>query len=377
MGLSMCAYDELIREINELYEKTPRHIDGGILGSMTTWPHQIGVYAFMKFIHVNGNDPVLFPIVKECEEKLVRELGSLYNAEYGLYTSGGTESNILAVLAAIRATGNRVVVAPSTVHKSIDKACILLNCKLVKIPTNPLKPVDPVLLEKYIREYNPSLVVVTAGTTETGVIDPVEEVAEIALKYNVYLHVDAAYGGLLIPFLNKHGLIKTSLRIGSGVTSISVDMHKNGVAPIPSSILFFSNSELLENTCFEMEYMPAGRSCGLLGTRPGGAVIASYYTWRAIGLNGYEENALRMMNYTKYLYEELSKIQDVEVYPYTLPIIVFKSKRYGLELYRILWSKGLYLYKAPSLNALRIVLMPHHKREHLDQLLNVLRELHS
>ena len=136
----MCAHiSDLLREIEELYRKTPRHIDGGILGSMTTWPHEVGVVAFNRFIHVNGNDPVLFPVVRECEEKLVSEVGSLYSAKYGLHTSGGTESNILAILAAIRNTGSRVVVAPSTVHKSIDKACILMNCKLVKIPHSPIE----------------------------------------------------------------------------------------------------------------------------------------------------------------------------------------------------------------------------------------------
>jgi len=374
----VCAHiNDLLREIEELYRKTPKHLDGGILGSMTTWPHEVGVVAFNRFIHVNGNDPVLFPVVRESEEKLVSEVGSLYSAKYGLYTSGGTESNILAILAAIRNTSSRVVVSPLTVHKSIDKACILMNCKLVKIFTHPLKPVDKGILEEKVREYKPSIIVITAGTTETGVVDPVEEVAEIAEKHGVYLHVDAAYGGLLIPFLRRHGLINVDLRIGNGVSSISVDMHKNGASPIPSSLLFFQDRDLLNYVCFDMDYMPSGKSCGLLGTRPGGAVIAAYYTWRAIGLRGYEENALRMMNYAKYLFEELSKIPGVEVYPYTLPIIVFKSLKYGDSLFNILWSRGLYLYKAPSLKALRVVIMPHHSRLHIDGLLKTLRELHS
>ena len=86
---------------------------------------------------------------------------------------------------------------------------------------------------------------------------------------------------------------------------------------------------------------------------------------------------MRMMNYAKYLFEELSEIPGVEVYPYTLPIIVFKSLKYGDSLFNILWSRGLYVYKAPSLKALRVVIMPHHSRLHIDRLLKTLRDLHS
>jgi tyrosine decarboxylase/aspartate 1-decarboxylase len=374
----MVDYSELMSELDELYKNTPKHVDGGILGSMTTWPHRLGVEAFLRFIHVNGNDPFTFRAVAECESKLVREVGALFNAEAGLHTSGGTESNILAVFAARKAAKGETVIAPSTVHKSVDKACDLMNCKLLKIPTHPLKPVDLKTLEEYVLKYKPFLVVITAGTTETGVVDPVEEVSELAEKHGFLLHVDAAYGGLLIPFLRKHGLIKTELKMSSGVTSITVDMHKNGMAPIPSSLLFFNNEELKEKVCFDMDYMPSGESCGLLGTRPGGAVVAAYYTWRAIGLNGYEENALRMMRIAHLLHSELKQITGIEVYPFNLPIITFKSRRYSSDLLlNKLAERKLYLYKAPSLNALRVVIMPHHREEHLYALIKALRELHQ
>ncbi|MEM4490481.1 MAG: aminotransferase class V-fold PLP-dependent enzyme [Desulfurococcaceae archaeon] len=370
-------YNALINELEQLYQITPRHIDGNIMGSMTTWPHPVGVKAFLKFIHVNGNDPFTFHVVAECEEKLIREVGGLFNAKVGLHTSGGTESNILAVFAAMKTTGSNVVIAPSTVHRSIDKACELMNCKLIKITTHPLKPVDPKMIKDHAVIHKPSLVVITAGTTETGVVDPVEEVAELAEKHGFLLHVDAAYGGLLIPFLKKHGLINTELKMTRGVSSITVDMHKNGMAPIPSSLLFLRDEELREKICFEMDYMPAGKSCGLLGTRPGGSVIAAYYTWKAVGLEGYEKNALRLMKLARKLYDELHAISEIEVYPFTLPIIAFRSRRYSSDyLLKILAERNIYLYKAPSLNALRVVLMPHHREHHVSKLINALRTIH-
>lgn len=376
----LAHYSELLEEIEELYKRTPKHVDGSILGSMTTWPHPIGVDVFTKFIHVNGNDPVTFSVVEEYEEKLITEIGSLFGARHGLFTSGGTESNILALYIYKQMGGGRsnVVIAPSTVHKSIDKACKLMGCELVKIPTDPLKPVDPNLVLKYARERNPFAIVITAGTTEAGVIDPIEEVGEVAESLGVPLHVDAAYGGLLIPFLNKRGVLKVELKIGKGVSSITVDMHKNGCAPIPSSILLLESGEMRELACFDMDYMPGGKSCGLLGTRPGGALLASYFTWKAIGVEGYELNAIRLMGLAEYLHAGLREIPGVEVFPYTLPIVVFRSRKFGYqELLTKLAERGLYLYKSPSLLSLRVVLMPHHLRHHIDRLLSELRYLHS
>ncbi|MEM4717546.1 MAG: aminotransferase class V-fold PLP-dependent enzyme [Desulfurococcaceae archaeon] len=307
-------------EIDELYRLTPRHIDGVIYGSMTTWPHPVGVKTFMKFIHVNGNDPVTFKIVAEYERKLINEVGSLIGATTGMHTSGGTESNILAVWIAKRLSRGKVVLAPSTVHKSIDKACLLMDLKLVKIPVNPLSPVDPSIIENYVFEYKPFIVIITAGTTETGVIDPVKEVAELASKHGFYLHVDAAYGGLLIPFLRRHGLVQEDLYMFNGVSSITIDMHKVGMAPIPSSILFVKDNEFLESACFEMDYMPIGKSCGLLGTRPGAAVISSYYTWRATGVENYERNALKMLSLAKkhypLLFLDLRYIDQINYWKY-------------------------------------------------------------
>lgn len=373
-------YYRILKEINELFERIPKHVDGGILGSMTTWPHPIGAEVFAKFIHVNGNDPVVFGAVEEYERKLISEVGSLFDADHGLFTSGGTESNILALYIYKQAGKgrNNVVIAPSTAHKSIDKACKLMGCELVKIPTNPLMPVDPDLVRKYAKEHNPFAIVITAGTTEAGAIDPVEEAGEIAEELGIPLHVDAAYGGMLIPFLYKRGVLRTGLRMKSGVSSITVDMHKNGCAPIPSSILFLGDEGLRELACFDMDYMPSGRSCGLLGTRPGGALFASYFTWKAIGAEGYEFNAIRLMELAGYLHAELEGVPDIEVFPYTLPIIAFRSRRfYYEELLKELMRRELYLYKSPSLLSLRVVLMPHHQKRHVDRLISELRYLHA
>jgi len=372
--------DEIVSQLKEWYSRTPKHFEGAILGSMTTWPHPIGVYAYQLFIHVNGNDPVVFPIVQELEKELLATVGSLYGSRYGLFTSGGTESNILALFVAKRVSKGKsdVVVAPSTVHASIDKACLLMGSRLVKIPVNPLSPVDPDILEKYVRDYNPFAVVVTAGTTESGVVDRVKEASEVALKHDVYLHVDAAFGGLLIPFLHKHGIIDSDLSFYPGVSSISVDLHKNGRAPIPSSLLFFRDETYVGKACFEMNYLPSGMNCGLLGTRPGASLVASWAVVKAIGLEGYEKQALLQQDTALYLFKELDSREFVEVFKPVLPIVVWKSKLYDyVEMVKKLFDEGIFLYKSPSLQAARAVIMPHVTKTHVDTLLKALDKIHA
>jgi tyrosine decarboxylase/aspartate 1-decarboxylase len=265
-------FTDILHRLLEYYESTPRHNNGRILGSMTTLPHPFLVYAYNLFIHSNAGDPELFPGLKYMMEDVLKSLSSFYGSPCsgcGLVVSGGTESNILALHVARQTSKNRegIVVAPDTVHVSVKRGCSILGCRLELIPTSN-GVLDPSTLEEYIRRYKPYAVVVTAGTTERGLIDPLEEVAEITAEYNVYLHIDAAYGGLLIPFLYKHGLVDENLVFYPGVSSISIDFHKNGLTPIPSGVMLFSREEYMDKACYDAEYTISEKYCGLLGTRP-------------------------------------------------------------------------------------------------------------
>jgi tyrosine decarboxylase/aspartate 1-decarboxylase len=366
---------KILTKLSKLYGSVEKHYSGRILGSMTTYPHPLAIYAYLLFIHTNASDPVIFGELEYMRREIFEKLGKLYgcNCE-GLITSGGTESNILAIYVARKTSrsNSNVVVAPDTVHVSIDKACSLMGCKLVKIPTNN-EPVDTGLLEEYVRKYDPFAIVVTAGTTERGLIDPIRDSARIAYEYNVYLHIDAAYGGLIIPFLYKYGYLRENLLFYKGVNSISIDFHKNGLTPIPSGVLLFNNRELYEYTCHEARYTLYGKYCGLLGTRPGGS-IASIWAMLQIDEGFYEKLAVKMYKYSLLMYEKLSEFKELYVYKPILPIIVFRHKYIDSEtLLTKLLEKKYYLYRAPSLNGLRIVIMPHIELKHIELFINTLK----
>ncbi len=366
---------KLLSRLLKLYNSVEKHYSGRILGSMTTYPHPLAIYAYLLFMHTNAADPVIFDELKYMKREILKELGKLYgcNCE-GLVTSGGTESNILAIYVArkISRKNSNVVIAPDTVHVSIDKACDLIGCKLVKIPTNN-KPLNTGLLEKYVRKHDPFAIVITAGTTERGLVNPIRDSARIAREYGVYLHIDAAYGGLIIPFLYKHGYLRENLLFYKGINSISIDFHKNGLTPIPSGVLLFNNRELYEHTCYEAKYTLYGKYCGLLGTRPGGS-IASIWVMLKIDKSFYEKLAIKMYKYALITYEKLSRFNELRVYKPILPIVVFRHKYIDSEvLLRKLLKKKYYLYRAPSLNGLRIVIMPHTELKHIESFINTLK----
>lgn len=369
---------EIIRKLVGRWVDTPKHRDGSILGSMTTTPDPLAVFAYNLFIHTNLADPVIFRTLKVFEEEVFNGLRGIYGLfDSGLVTVGGSESNFLAILSAYRSNrdGAKTVLAPDTVHVSIDKACEVLSLKLIKIPTGN-KPVDPSVIEEYVKKHKPLAMVITAGTTEMGLVDPVEEVSKIAYETETYLHVDAAYGGLLIPFLRRRGYIDRDLRFYEGVSSITVDFHKNGLAPIPSSTLLFKREEDRKNVFFINEYSLSGYTYGILGTRPGGSVAAIWAVWSLYGEEGFERLAVNVMDNAMYLYHRLSEIRGLHVYKPYLPIVVFKHAEISyIDLLESLMKKGFYLYKSPSVNALRIVVMPHISKEHIDRFVNTLEEL--
>jgi tyrosine decarboxylase/aspartate 1-decarboxylase len=370
---------DLLKNLLELWSKTPLHGRELILGSMTTLPDPMAVYAYNLFIHVNMGDPELFSPLKKLGDRTIKRIAKELlkgdDESEGMILSGGTESNYIAIYSAIRKYESGVAIAPDTVHYSVDKACLLFNCKLVKIPVRN-RPLSGNIVEEYLERYKPSIIVITAGTTERGLVDHIKEISDVAADHNVWLHVDAAYGGLIVPFLYKHGYIDEDLRLYDGVTSISIDFHKAGLAPIPLGVYITRDKKDLEYAKLPAPYLLSGYNPGLLGTRPGGSVAALWVLWEKYGMKGYEELALREHKIAKYGYELLKENSELQVLKPILPIIVFKHKRFSPEkLVSLLAERKIYLYRAPTYGGVRVVVMPHVDFHDMETLSTIMREL--
>ena len=140
-------------------------------------------------METNLGDPGLFKGTSAVEELLVSRLGTLYHAPgaAGYATSGGTESNIQALrIARGHGTGPRQnVVLPESVHFSFKKACDILCLEMRTVPLDSEYRMDADLARKAIDEHTCGIVGV-AGTTEYGMVDPIEDLGEIARDHGIF-----------------------------------------------------------------------------------------------------------------------------------------------------------------------------------------------
>ncbi|WP_069763129.1 aminotransferase class V-fold PLP-dependent enzyme [Streptomyces sp. LUP47B] len=149
-----------------------------------------------------------------------------------LVTTGGTESNQLALLLARETLGPGVrLVCGGNAHHSLPRSAWLLGLPAPVIVPTPNGTLDPAALDKAL--HGPSIIAATAGTTDAGLIDPLPEIAALCAHRGARLHVDAAYGGGLL-FSSRHRAKLTGL---SAADTITLDFHKLGWQPVAAGLL--------------------------------------------------------------------------------------------------------------------------------------------
>ncbi|GAL84857.1 diaminobutyrate decarboxylase [Sporocytophaga myxococcoides] len=214
------------------------------------------------------------------ERKLIdwtaEQIGYNYSAD-GVFTAGGSQSNLMGLLLArdnyanthlrhnIKINGNpkeaskfRIFVSDKS-HFSNQKNASLMGLgeqALVRIPTDPRFRMQVSALnhaiEKEMEFGNiPIAIVATAATTDFGNVDPLYEIGNIAHKYNLWLHVDAAYGcGLLLSDRYRHLL--NGIEFSDSVT---IDYHKSFFQPISSSAIIVRNKCSLDIIRHHADYL--------------------------------------------------------------------------------------------------------------------------
>ena len=249
------SHDEIFNQLDEFQAMDCKYSDGRILGSMCTEAHPIAKEAFFKFIDSNLGDPGLFKGTKLIEDKVLQMIGSFLSIENpaGHMVTGGTEANIMAIRAARNmARDNKGIekgefIVPKSAHFSFKKAADMLNLNLIRVDLDENYRIDTKCVEECVNE-NTVAIVGIAGTTELGMIDPIEDLSKIAVENDIHLHVDAAFGGFSIPFLKEKGYNFPDFDFSlEGVKSITVDPHKMGLSPIPSGGILFRDQSYSDN----------------------------------------------------------------------------------------------------------------------------------
>lgn len=377
--------EEIFEELEQYQKKDMKYSDGRILGSMCTEAEPIAKEVFYKFINSNLGDPGLFPGTKAIEDKAIKMIGSLVSIDnpYGHIVTGGTEANLMAMRAA-RNYARRYknitepeMIVPKSAHFSFKKAADMFGMKVVEADMDGYL-IDVNSLENKINK-NTAVIVAIAGTTELGLIDNVEEIAEIAKKHDIYLHVDAAFGGFVIPFLKEEGYDFPKFDFSlDAVCSMTIDPHKMGLSVIPSGCILFRDKKYLDVMAVKAPYLTKKEQSTIVGTRSGASSAATLAVMESLGHEGYRKLALDVMDKTMMLKEGLEDIgYDLVVEP-QLNIVAFYHKDIDTDyLADLLEQRGWRVSTSSYPKAIRVIVMKHISRDNIRDLLVDLKAISS
>jgi tyrosine decarboxylase/aspartate 1-decarboxylase len=367
--------DKVIRMLRDSRKKDLTYARGRILSSMCTSPHPLTREVYPMFMETNLGDPGLFQGTKALEEEAVRILGRLLGREEaaGYILSGGTEANISALWIArnrMRRTSPEIIL-PDSAHFSLDKAADMLGFKAVRAPLLPDHSVDVERVKELVTGNTAALVGV-AGSTEYGAVDDIEALSDIALDAGVHLHVDAAFGGFVLPFLKELGYDSRPFDFSvQGVSSMTVDPHKMGMAPIPAGALLLRSAEMFKVIETSSPYLTERKQYTVTGTRSGAAAASVYALLRHLGKEGYRRNVESCMKVTLLLYKRLTSL-GLRVEKPWMNILVFDDD--GGVIRGKLQERGWVLSRTRKGEA-RLVIMPHVTKEVAEEFIRDLRDV--
>ncbi|CAD8082611.1 unnamed protein product [Paramecium primaurelia] len=345
--------DTMMDKMNEWIERDSKHNGSGkVSGSLYVMPDKQFIknaQDFCKhFIYSNPMHADLWPATRQMEAEVIRMTGDLFGQEkegIGIVTTGGTESIILAMLAyrnwgeSQKGINKPNIVIPETAHSAFYRAgeYFKIQVRVAKIDQSSFQ-VDINDLRAKI-DSNTVCIVGSFPNFGYGTSDPIEQLASIAKKKKIGLHVDACLGGFTAVFAKDHGvdLGKFDFTL-DGVTSISCDQHKHGLAPKGVSTVLFKTKQLREHAFFSLATWSGGAYAvpSMQGSKCGANVAGAWFTLQSIGKKKYIDYSKKIMDATQSLVKSLSEIPEIKVFGNPqINCVAFMSKETWLNVYAI------------------------------------------
>lgn len=273
---------------------------------------EIGKKAYMMYLTENGLDFTVFQSLMKLEKTLaafgVEHMNGGKKA-VGNFTSGGTESIILAVKAArdyYRSKRPDInspeMILPATAHAAFHKAAHYLGIKVVLVSVDSDTFRANTGRARDAITDNTILLVGSAPSYAHGVVDPIRELGELALEKDIWLHTDACMGGFLLPYLARLGrqVPDFDFRV-PGVSSISMDLHKYAYSPKGASLVLYRSKDLRKSQIFACSnwigYTIINNA--IQSSKSGGPMAAAWAVMNYIGDDGYLDIARKKLEATQ------------------------------------------------------------------------------
>ncbi len=287
---------------------------------------EVAKEAYLRFFSTNGLLPSTFPSLARFEREVIDYAAGLLHGPdaVGSITSGGSESILMGVKSArdrARIVHPQIMsprmVVPESAHPAFWKAAHYFGLDLVKVPLGPDLQVDVQTYEAAIDDRT-VLLVASAPSLTLGMVDPIEELAPLALARDINFHVDSCVGGFFLPFAEKLGypVPRFDFRV-PGVTTISADLHKFGYTAKGTSMIMSRDPEIFRHQVFQFGgperpddwYVTPS----MTGTRPGGAIAAAWAVMTYLGEEGYLRVVGDTMHYLERWWAAIDAIDGLEV----------------------------------------------------------------
>lgn len=328
--------------------------------------------ACSMFAHTNPLHMDVFQSVVRFEAEVVAMTAAFLGSKEktsggqicGNMTSGGTESILLAVKSARdymkskKGITRPEMIIPESGHSAYDKAAQYFNIKLWRVPVNKSFQADVRATRRHINK-NTILIVGSAPGYPHGIIDPIEELGHLASSYGVCFHVDLCLGGFVLPFARELGYHIPPCDFSvQGVSSISVDVHKYGLAPKGTSVVLYRNHEIRKHQFVAVTEWSGGLyvSPTMAGSRPGSLIAGAWAAMMSLGKDGYLRNTKALMEGSKSIQKGIEEIAELFVVGRPdMTIVAFGSDVLDIfEVNDIMSSKGWHLNALQRPNSIHI-----------------------
>jgi glutamate/tyrosine decarboxylase-like PLP-dependent enzyme len=295
----------------------------------------------------NPLHPDIWPSTTKFEAEIVSMTANMLHGApeegfCGTVSSGGTESILLAMKTyrdwaeAEKGITEPEIIAPVTAHAAFVKAAQYFKMKTIRTPIGDDFRADIDAMKDAITE-NTVVLVGSAPPFPHGIVDPMEEISELAQERGIGCHTDGCLGGFILPWAEKLGydIPIFDFRL-PGVTSISADTHKFGYAAKGTSVVLYRNPELRHYQYFKITDWPGGlyNSPTLAGSRPGALSAACWAAMVSMGEDGYLKAAKRIMETATWIKREMEEIHELQVLGDPTFVIAFASD--ALNIYQVL-----------------------------------------
>jgi sphinganine-1-phosphate aldolase len=287
---------------------------------------EVGKQAYNLFMSENALDFTVFPSLLHLENEIVAMASAHLGGDdtvVGSFSSGGTESIILAVKTArdyFRERrpdiGEPEMVLPASAHAAFHKAGHYLKVKVVQVPVDPQTFKADVDIIRDAITPNTILLVGSVPSYALGVIDPIRDLGRLALDHDILLHVDACMGGFILPYFRRLKATVPDFDFSvPGVTSISMDLHKYAYTPKGASVVLYRSKELRRHQIFACSrwigYTMVNNA--VQSTKSGGPMAAAWAVLNYIGDDGYLELARKKLDATRRIAEGIKRIDGLRL----------------------------------------------------------------